>query len=371
VGFVPVRRALRYAASVLCVAGCASIVGIDDHAFQGAASEQCQQYCDTVMKNCVGPNQVYSEMTTCLGVCAHLPPGDPVEPLDDNSIVCRARQAALADTEPNFYCPLAGPGGGGTCGSNCAGYCTLLKAVCPTQAAPLTHCEQQCSALKDTGAFNVVANHEGDTIQCRLVHVSSATVDPTTHCLHTDLHPTPPWCIEDQTAHPSCADFCRLALAACTGDDAVYESSAQCMAVCAHLPLGTNGDRDQNTVGCRQWHSYNALLDPDSHCPHTGPGGDSHCGADAPNDTGNCHAYCILLAAACPTEFMATYPGLQADCQTACSNQPVEFGSQHDSHYKVSAGQSGNTFACRLLHVSRALTDPTQCASALGGGVCQ
>ena len=42
-----------------------------------------------------------------------------------------------------------------------------------------------------------------------------------------------------------------------------------------------------------------------------------------------------------------------------------------DSRYKVSAGQmGGNTMACRLLHASRALSDPNECPSALGGGVC-
>jgi hypothetical protein len=351
---------------VIVLAGCASIVGIDDHLYQPVSS-QCEEYCTTVMANCTGQYQVYSGMETCLGVCKLLPAGDELEPIDNNSVACRKRQAGLANTEPDYYCPRAGPGGGPTCGTNCQGYCTLLKAACPDTAAPLTNCEQSCSALLDVGTFDVVANHSGDTLQCRLVHVSSATVDPTTHCGHTDIHPTPPWCIEDQTAPPDCTEFCRMNLAACSGDNAVYESTAQCMAVCAALPPGTNGDQSQNTVGCRHYHCYNALIDI-AHCSHTGPGGDGHCGT-ADDDTGNCFSYCTLLGKACKSDFTTKFGdpdtmAAQASCQKDCNTLA---GAPNNSMYKVSAAQTGNTLQCRLLHVSRALTDATtECPNALG-----
>jgi hypothetical protein len=153
--------------------------------------------------------------------------------------------------------------------------------------------------------------------------------------------------------------------------------------VCAALPPGTNGDRMENTVGCRQWHCYNSLLDPQLHCSHTGPGGDGHCGADETKDagitdTGNCFAYCLLLGQACGTDFEMKYGGkadspvAQAACHQACGQLA---DAPHDSKYKIGAGQlGGNTLACRLLHVSRALTDTTtaatECPSALGNGVC-
>jgi hypothetical protein len=143
------------------------------------------------------------------------------------------------------------------------------------------------------------------------------------------------------------------------------------MAVCQTLPPGLNGDREENTMGCRRWHVFNALHDPSStHCSHTSPTGDGHCGIDAPDKTGNCVAYCILAKAACPLQFAAKYASETA-CQVECSSQPDSFGAKHDSKYKVSNAQAGNTVLCRTLHASRALTDPTQCASALGQGVCQ
>lgn len=370
------KRRLRLLLLFVLIAGCQAIVGIEDHVYEVTpASTACVDYCNVVTTACQGTNAVYSGMDTCLGVCALLPPGDSIEAVADNSVACRKRQAESArdQMEPSFYCPRAGPGGGtgqGACGSNCASYCYLLKAACPDQGAPLTDCEKQCSALRSDGTFDVVANHSGDTLECRLVHVSSATVKPDEHCPHADLHPTAPWCLDDQTAAPDCQNFCRLEMAACSGDLAVYESMAQCLAVCANLPAGTNGDRDQNTVGCRQWHSYNSLLDAMSHCPHTGPGGDGHCGADQPDDTTNCHSYCILLQKACGMDFDASFPTGMPACQRDCSTKLDALGAKRDSGYKVSAGQMGNTMACRLLHVSRALTDATECPSALGGGSC-
>jgi hypothetical protein len=364
-----VTRALRSLVCLLALAGCESIVGIEDHGFQAkASSPQCGAYCDVVMRNCTGTNAVYSTRETCLGVCAKLPGGDSVEPMDSNTIECRQRQAALAEREAPFYCPKAGPGGGGKCGTNCAAYCSLLTGVCPNQANTLNDCAKQCSALKDVGTFDVVANHSGDTLQCRLVHVSSATVEDTAnHCSHAQLHPTAPWCIDNPLGPPDCQDFCRLEKSACAGDNNVYETLAQCLAVCAALPPGTNGDRDQNTVGCRQWHSYNSLIDAVAHCPHTAPGGDGHCGADQPDDTGNCHSYCILLEKACGAEFMATFGGVQANCQKDCSMRP---DAKHDSGYKV-ATAVGDTMACRLLHVSQALSEPMECAAALGDAPCK
>jgi hypothetical protein len=194
------------------------------------------------------------------------------------------------------------------------------------------------------------------------------------HCPHAQLPPSPPWCLETQTDPPSCQEFCRLAIAACTGDLAVYESMNQCLAVCAALPPGTNGDRDQNTVGCRQWHCYNSILDSVAHCSHTGPGGDGHCGADQPpDDLANCHAYCILLEHACASDFATKFPAGQSACQKDCSNQPASFLAARDSHYHVASTQNGNTLSCRLLHVSRALTDSMECPAALGsaGSACQ
>jgi hypothetical protein len=354
--------------------GCELVAGIDDHVYDPNAHAQdavCKEYCDLALTACVGDDAIYATRETCLGVCAKLPPGDPIEPGHDNTVACRKHQAELAGNtgEPSVYCPAAGPGGAGVCGTNCSSYCFLLQSTCPANFAELPDCEAACATLRDNGDFNVDTDHGGDTLQCRLVHVSSSTVDPTTHCPHTQIHPTP-FCVDDLTAAPDCMNFCRFNLAACTGEFASYESSAQCLAVCGTLPMGTNGDRTQNTMGCRMWHTYNALLDPGAHCAHAAPGGDGHCGSDEMDKTGNCESYCILLAKGCATDFAAKYP-TQADCQKACSAEPASFGASRDSKYRIAEAASGNTLQCRLLHVSRALANPAECPSALGQGSCQ
>jgi hypothetical protein len=263
--------------------------------------------------------------------------------------------------EPASHCPAASPGGGDVCGNNCESYCALMGEFCPDDL--VDNCEEKCAALYDDGTFDVKKHHDGDYMQCRLVHVSSAAVAPETHCWHSTITPgidSP--CADLAGTTPRCADYCRLVTTACQGDRAVYESEAQCLAVCAALDVGDAIHRVEDTVGCRRYHSYSSLEAPDPHCSHAGPGGDGHCGKT------NCPAYCRLLESVCSTEFAATF-GTPADCETACAAIP---GSAADSGYSVAtAGDGGGTLQCRLLYVSRAFTDAAACASAVGGGQCQ
>lgn len=364
---------------VLCLGvfaiGCQQIAGIEDRTFEPAQTESalCKEYCDTVMEACTGTNAAYTTRETCLGVCARLPEGDPLEPAERNDVVCRLRQAQLArgTGEPSTHCQPAGPGGDGVCGSNCEAYCSLMQQSCPAEYAETDDCMAKCEGLRDDKSFDVVKHHEGDTLQCRLVHVSSATVTPASHCAHSRLYPTD-WCADTTETAPTCQDFCQLSLAVCSGSFAQYESLEQCLAVCETLPLGTLADRTENTVGCRKYHTYSSLLDPANHCPHTGPGGDGHCGLDAEDGTttGNCESYCTLLEEACSTEFGAAFTD-RAACIADCSGKPAEFGATKDQGYSVSASAARTPLGCRLLHVSRALRDPaTYCAAALGGGEC-
>jgi hypothetical protein len=233
-------------------------------------------------------------------------------------------------------------------------------------------CPRACAALKDRGTFDLDADHAGDTIQCRLEHVSNANGNataPASHCPHSALVASE-YCLAPQDKPPDCAEFCRFNMAGCSGDLAVYESEKQCMAVCATLPPGTSGDRVENTMGCRHWHTFNSLFEPTSHCAHTGPGGDGHCGIDAVDKTGNCVSYCTIAEKACGALFLATFAS-QTACQVDCSTRPDAFGARHDSRYSIATSLSGSTLQCRLLHASRALSDATECPSALGLDACQ
>ena len=154
----------------------------------GAAGKLCDAYCERVQAACVDDAAVYTGAATCLGVCGALPPGAPGDE-SGNSVECRLRQAehAIDTAEPAIHCPGAGPGGDGTCGQNCESYCVLLQRLCPARFDAaydgLSACAAACTEIPDPGGFTITVS-QGDSLQCRLWHVSAATVDPSMHCGH-------------------------------------------------------------------------------------------------------------------------------------------------------------------------------------------
>jgi hypothetical protein len=401
-------------ALLLCLSGvalgaCQALAGISDRTYAGAGeagdagatgapepSPQCQDYCTRIMALCKKPNEVYADISTCLGICALIPePADSAVEKAGNTLACRVNEldiqqapGAEASTLPGA-CLRAGPAGGDKCGGNCENYCLLYQGACqavepnePPGQYDQGICLASCQGLKDTGTFDTDANYTGDTLQCRLVHTSAASaslMDAMTHCPHAQLQaqyatPTSPSgpCVDDLKVAPNCTDFCRLEMAECQDANAMYADVDQCMAVCNALPAGAPDDTSQNTIGCRKYHSYNAMFDAPTHCSHTAPGGDGHCGDMA---TGNCESYCILAKAACSatmpgvvpaTTFETTYVDL-AGCQKACAKLP---GAAHDSGYSLDA--KGANVQCLLLHASKALSTPgDDCAAALGAAPCK
>jgi hypothetical protein len=159
----------------------------------GSPAEQpslCERYCSTVGASCQGPFAVYTSYEACLAVCALLPAGSPGD-RNVNSVECRLRAASIASSEVPHYCPIAGPGGNGECGSNCEGYCWLMGSVC-SEWMPVEQmkCLNDCSKLPDRGSFTTdVAgkDYAGDHVQCRLYHVCAALSDDAEqHCLHAN-----------------------------------------------------------------------------------------------------------------------------------------------------------------------------------------
>jgi hypothetical protein len=384
--------ALALGASSSALGACQAIAGIEDRHYQaadsGAAgtgavtpSAECIEYCDTAKSVCqtaldgtVVPSGIlYLSDEACLATCARM----PLTGADQNSVACRMQQLRFVDTGEDVqrYCANAGPGGNGACGSNCENYCRLFKSACedefekysPTSEGDdgISVCVNKCLGLSDTGLFDVSksssGNYYGDTLQCRLVHTSSSMLDPKTHCSHGEFKPVDK-CLDDKMATPDCKKFCHLEVTECANFP-MYESEAQCQAVCEALPSGHVGDTTENTVGCRMYHSYNSMLDPKSHCAHTSPDGDGHCGD---RDTGNCESYCLLLAAACEADFDSKFSD-QAACQADCSQLE---GAGFEAGYSISA--TGDNLQCRLLNVSRALSNSSKyCAAAQGAAPCK
>ncbi len=362
---------------VLLGAGCESIAGIEERHL--GLDQACVEYCGNVMTNCVDEHSVYAQAKVCEAVCPHFDKGTTLESPDGgNTLACRSAQAELAERE-STVCEFAGPGGGSACGGDCAGYCHLFSQICPKEFGNQTQekCVEQCGALARAAEFNAAEYSTGDTLDCRLIHVSAAAVDPTTHCPHVAVVPKDAKqpCTNPVDEAPTCADYCRISLTACVGTRRVYDSMAECEAACVALLPGTNADTGvapagdeeapQNTVGCRKYHSYSSLKDPVTHCPHSGPTGDGHCGG-AP---AICESYCQLAKGACPTAYALKYEDDTA-CQEECADLP---GAEYDAHYAVETAEAsdGPEISCRVLHAVRAFSKPLlECDSALGGGDC-
>jgi hypothetical protein len=160
---------------------------------QGGSSEPpglCEQYCTAVMSNCTAAFAVYTSYETCLSVCAALPEGMPGD-RSGNSVSCRLSAALIAKDEVPHYCPVAGPGGNGVCGSNCEGLCELRAKVCNQDGAKdRVACQNDCEQVQDLGNYSTaldVEQYSGPHVQCRLYHVSAAAVaDPEKHCTHAN-----------------------------------------------------------------------------------------------------------------------------------------------------------------------------------------
>jgi hypothetical protein len=399
---------------LLLAAGCGSIIGLEDRKLaQGAgdggpnadggatdagdsgepSESLCESYCDTVMDACTGNFAVYPSLEVCLAVCEKLPLGEEGDS-EGNSVQCRYR-AARSLTEPPADCPAAGPGGAGRCGDNCEAYCGLMDAVCEAERLPsVDECVAKCAALRDRDELPLDHNDsrysagairardfDGDTVQCRLVHVSLAAgpLGAEDQCWQAALAPRPEPdenldnpCLKDINQDAvRCEDYCKLNLVACQGELAVYETMEQCRAVCESMPVGELTDSGgQDTLGCRSAHSYNALTgDPLTHCPHTGPSGSAVCGNDCP-------AFCARAAASCgaafETKFGAGDDGLDA-CAADC--EPLLDG---EASLKYAVGddqiQSLPDLGCRVRAAARAAEqggDAELCDQALGDAPCE
>jgi hypothetical protein len=391
---------VRAGLQALVLAGaCALALGaclIEKHDFDEKLAD-CTDYCSRVMSKCTGSLKVYDRNEECMGVCALMDPGDRLKGSQGNTLACR--QELLATSfEPTTECALVGPGGhDGQCGSDCEAFCSLRQQVCsgvPGQEdqpdlQSSDECLRECGALAaqpfnpSEPSLSAERDTAGDTLQCRLIHVSEASVSPSLaliHCPHSQAIPgeEPGPCTDDDTLDEStnCSTYCKLVQSACTGNLQVYESQSQCLAACAVLDPGKQGDESQNTVRCRRYHSYNALLDPATHCTHAGPTGDGTCGTD------NCHAYCQILKGGCPTEFASVYGGDAADLgscedtsQGIAESKAIAF---HDAkpRYSVNTQPTGDHMLCRTFHAVRAIAsaapDGDECAAAFGepGSVC-
>ncbi len=168
--------------------------GDDVDEADAAPTPDCATYCTAVMANCTDEFAQYSTMDVCMATCAAFPTGTGAD-TSGNTLGCRIYHANNVETTsmPALHCPHAGPGGGGACGTNCEGFCSIAAHACTGDADPFddaADCAATCAAFDAEEAFDT-SDTTGDTLACRLYHVSVASMTPDPHCTHIDTDSAP------------------------------------------------------------------------------------------------------------------------------------------------------------------------------------
>jgi hypothetical protein len=170
-------------AGAACATGaCSDVLGIEERSFTPAGT-LCEQYC-TATEACTEQFKLYASREVCLATCAQMPQGTASDKTG-NTVGCRLNQALEVPKigEPDIHCPAAGPGGDGACGSNCDGFCAVMLPVCGGEYyEDEQQCLADCANVPEVGIYNIGVPQE-NSIQCRLYHLTSATLDKT-HCEH-------------------------------------------------------------------------------------------------------------------------------------------------------------------------------------------
>ena len=141
----------------------------------------------------------------------------------------------------------------------------------------------------------------------------------------------------------TCDSYCTDIMANCTGDaNSQYGSVDTCKAVCAVFDPGA--DMAANSLGCHAYHAGAPSMGmPDMHCGHAGPTGNTVCGATP------CDDFCEDAVKLC------TGNNEQWADKTACMTDCDMFPKTPT--YSASV-QSGDSFACRMYHLTAASTAP-------------
>ncbi len=140
----------------------------------------------------------------------------------------------------------------------------------------------------------------------------------------------------------ACEDYCELVQRNCTGTVGQYSDLATCVATCRAMPLGDPVSPAGNTISCRTFQAGVAENPTAMACTAAGPGGAGTCGEA-------CESFCSLALSIC-----AGQPGSFADA-ASCMSQCAGFDQTEVYDFMDVAG---DTFACRLYHLTAAASAP-------------
>jgi len=166
-------------AASLCLAACGGTS-------TDPVANACDDYCALAMRNCKGAVAQYSDISTCMATGSGRGRGTAGD-TSGNTIACRTYWAAISEGD-ELMCTRAGPGGDGTCGTNCQSFCATTMAICGDQPSPpyasVAACETACQGFDMNERFDA-SDLGGNTLACRIYHMTAASTEPDTHCRHT------------------------------------------------------------------------------------------------------------------------------------------------------------------------------------------
>ena len=165
--------------------GTSSGGGEADDSSGGEAVEVCPDYCSLIGDHCQGDNAQYDGNVLCEATCANIPEGVAGDELG-NTAACRTFHAVLAAEDPDTHCPHAGPAGDGTCGANCESFCSIALSTCEGDLSPFSgaeDCISACEAFPAEPPYSATVP-DGDNFECRLRHLTLASLQPEVHCSH-------------------------------------------------------------------------------------------------------------------------------------------------------------------------------------------
>jgi hypothetical protein len=150
----------------------------------GTQTLSCDAYCADVMANCTAENAQFETVENCVASCKAYPVGT-ADDQSGNTLGCRTYHAGAAASDPATHCVHAGPGGDGTCGDNCDGYCQIAMMWCTGANevyTALADCQADCATRATDVKFDV-SKDSGNEVACLLSHVQAASTVPEDHCL--------------------------------------------------------------------------------------------------------------------------------------------------------------------------------------------
>jgi hypothetical protein len=157
---------------------------------QGGAGQAptCDQYCADVMANCTAAFAQFPDEASCKAFCATWDAGDAAKHEGD-TIACHDYHAAAPSKgSPDPHCYHAGPSGGGQCGATtCDDFCAAAVKLCTGNDqvwADEASCKTDCEGFGTSNQGFSTAATTGDTVECRLYHLTAAATEPATHCAH-------------------------------------------------------------------------------------------------------------------------------------------------------------------------------------------